>query len=115
MELPFLRGEIWKRALITQVLMAGWSIKSIRPACSVIIQGRSHPQLHLPVYLQGTWEPRGSHGAAQEELQRLAFPLLIPTFKGLRAKLGFPLLAISMLHWRKGLFSEKVVFSSQLT
>lgn len=96
----------------------GWlSIKSIRPACSVIIQGRSsHPQLHfLSPPLQSTWEPRGSRGAVQEELQRSAFPPLIPMFRGLRAKLGFPIPAVSMVHWRKGLFSEKLVFTSQLT
>lgn len=117
MKLLFLRGrKIWKRTLLTQALLAGWSIKSVRPACSVLIQGRSsHPQLHLLLSLQGTWEPRGSHGAAQEELQRSAFPPLLPTFKGLRAKSGFPVLAIAMVHWGKGLFSEKVMLSSQLT
>lgn len=62
-----------------QALLAGCSIKSIRPACSIIIQERPpHPQLQLLLPLHGTWEPRGSRGAVQEELQRSAFPSSSP-------------------------------------
>lgn len=98
-KLPFLRGRSGK---VHSSPMAGWSIQEYQTCLQRYYPGKiitstaapsSPPARHLGALKQ---RQSCSGGAA-----RSTFPPLIHMLKGLRAKLGFPVPAISMMRWRK--------------
>jgi len=91
--LLFLRErKAWKGTRLTHTPMAGWRIKGIGPACSIIF--------HYYISIAAPSAPPARHLAElfRGRLQRLAPPTL--KFKGLRARRKFPVPAPSVVHWR---------------